>query len=592
MKRLSLRGKLLLVYLAGGLLPLLLILIFLTAQQRDAIISLTQRSAETELLMASNALDEECRVIVDVTKRMYFDSQLETIARQDFSGYAEVVEMYRSYDAIDSFEDNYSGEIESITVYLDNPTLAGNSQLANAGEEVKASKWYKQALEDKGRARWWYLQSPADGNYYLTLVRLIRSSSGEPVGVAAVRMNLETMRSQIAAHSGTTCLMLGDTVILSNCEQPEYYPSAQQLESLCASANLKAQKIELNGSSCQVIASCLDGWAGNSLYLVNAEPFSDILASANNSMRLVMVLVLCCTAVSVGVIFWYSTRFGQRVERFKGEMEKAARGERELANSLGGQDEISELYTYLNTMIHDIDTLTANIYESRLEQERMQSRQHEVEFKMLSSQINPHFLYNTLESIRMKAYAGGNREVADMVKLLARIMRHSIEVQDRPVRLADELALTEAYLKLQHYRFGSAITYEIQVPEAERELYVLPLLLQPLVENAYKHGLRQRCSGGRITVEAHTEGQALLLTVSDNGDGIPAERLAELRATLANSSGLDQTHIGLANIQQRVRLYYGAAYGLELESEEGSGTRARLTLPVCNNIDDGEAAKV
>lgn len=585
MRRLSLRGRLLLVYLAGGLLPLLLILAFLTAQQRSSIISLTQRSSESELLMASNTLDEECRVLVDVTKRMYFDSTLEEISQHEFADYAEVVQMYRDYTALDSFEDYYSGDIEGITVYIDNPTLVGNSQLANADEEVKNSEWYQQALADKGQARWWYIESPADGNKYLTLVRMIRTLNGQQVGVAAVRMNLESLRTQIAAHSGTTCLMLGDTVILSNLTQPEFYPSAQQLKELGTSSNLKAQQADINGSSCQVIVSCHYSWAVNSLYLVSAEPFSDILESANDSMRLVLLAVLCCTALSVGIIVWYSTRFGRRVERFKGEMEKASRGERELAPSLGGQDEISDLYQYLNTMIQDIDRLTASIYESRLEQERLQSRQHEVEFKMLASQINPHFLYNTLESIRMKAYASGNREVADMVKLLAKLMRRSIEVQDSPVHLADELTMTEAYLKLQHYRFGETITYEIQAEDDISELYVLPLLLQPLVENAYKHGLRQRSCGGCITVTTKIENQALLLCVIDNGEGMPQDTLAELHAMLADSSVLNQKHIGLANVQQRIRMYYGPEYGLTLESKQGVGTQATLKLPLCRSAE-------
>ena len=112
-------------------------------------------------------------------------------------------------------------------------------------------------------------------------------------------------------------------------------------------------------------------------------------------------------------------------------------------------------------MIRDIDALTASVYENKLEQEHARSRQREAEFKMLASQINPHFLFNTLESIRMKARACGDTEVADMVKMLAKLMRHSIEVRDSLVPVKDELALTEYYLKLQHYRFGNAVQFAV-----------------------------------------------------------------------------------------------------------------------------------
>ena len=131
-------------------------------------------------------------------------------------------------------------------------------------------------------------------------------------------------------------------------------------------------------------------------------------------------------------------------------------------------------------MIRDIDALTASVYENKLEQERARSRQREAEFKMLASQINPHFLFNTLESIRMKARACGDTEVADMVKMLAKLMRHSIEVRDSLVPVKDELSLTEYYLKLQHYRFGDAVQFTVTAESGCEQLFILPLLVQPL----------------------------------------------------------------------------------------------------------------
>ena len=202
---------------------------------------------------------------------------------------------------------------------------------------------------------------------------------------------------------------------------------------------------------------------------------------------------------------------------------------------------------------------------------------------MLASQINPHFLYNTLESIRMKAYAAGDRDAADMVKLLARLMRRNIEVRDTPVPLQQELEMTEAYLKLQRYRFGDAVCYSLEADEAVRRLTVLPLLIQPLVENAFQHGVRNCLQGSRITVRAAAEGDRLSITVSDNGVGIPPDRLAELRARLGDEGQLSDTHIGLANVHQRIRLYYGAPYGMTLASTPGQGTVVTLSLPVLSD---------
>ena len=272
--------------------------------------------------------------------------------------------------------------------------------------------------------------------------------------------------------------------------------------------------------------------------------------------------------------------FSRRVAQFRAEMEKAARGERALATTIGGGDEIADLYTYLNSMIRDIDALTASVYENKLEQERARSRQREAEFKMLASQINPHFLFNTLESIRMKARACGDTEVADMVKMLAKLMRHSIEVRDSLVPVKDELSLTEYYLKLQHYRFGDAVQFAVTAEPGCEQLFILPLLVQPLVENAFVHGLKERRMGGRITVHAEADDVALTITVTDNGVGMTPAALDALRQSLA-AEDFDRSHIGVANVHHRIRMFYGADWGLTVDSAPGQGTTATLRLPRC-----------
>ena len=226
-------------------------------------------------------------------------------------------------------------------------------------------------------------------------------------------------------------------------------------------------------------------------------------------------------------------------------------------------------------MIRDIDALTASVYENKLEQERARSRQREAEFKMLASQINPHFLFNTLESIRMKARACGDTEVADMVKMLAKLMRHSIEVRDSLVPVKDELSLTEYYLKLQHYRFGDAVQFTVTAESGCEQLFILPLLVQPLVENAFVHGLKERRMGGRITVHAEADDAALTITVADNGVGMTPAALDALRQSLA-SEDFDHSHIGVANVHHRIRMFYGADWGLTVDSAPGQGTTAAL----------------
>ena len=574
-----LRERLLLVYLVGGLLPMLCMVLFLIGQQRSAVVSLSRNTAYSELTTLKYMLAEDSRILEDVSKRMYFDEELERIARTQYADYAQVVADCRAYTTLNAYEDYYSGHISSISVYLENDTFTGNSQLAQATDEVKQSAWYQQALADQGRARWWYLENPTDGREYLTLVRLIRTKSGEMVGVAALRMNLESLETQFAEYQSDLYILLGEKIVLSNQHTPE--TDGQQLSVLAQrhAGVEKAVQDTLNGRNIQlVVQSVTDTVCCNTLTLLSVEPYANLLESVNDSMRGSLWFVAGSICLSLVLIVVLSNHFARRVERFKGEMEKASRGERELAPAIGGNDEISELYAYLNSMIADIDNLTSRVYESRLEQEQLRTRQREAEFKMLASQINPHFLYNTLESIRMKAYAAGDTEAAEMIKMLSKLMRRNTEIRDTLVSLKSELTLTEYYLKIQHARFGDAIRYKFWVDEGAEELTILPLLLQPIVENAFVHGLKDRRAGGQITVRVELADQ-LRITIADNGCGIPAQKLAEIRQQLSAYDPASQTHIGVANVNQRIKLYYGPEYGITVESEDGRGTQVTLHLP-------------
>lgn len=170
----SLRRQMVLVYLLGGALPMLLIIGILIGTQRSTMLEQAATAAVTELTMLKNTLNSQCDVLVDVSKRMYFDKELEVISQTQYTDYTSVVNTYRTYTQLGDLEDYYSGDIEGITVYLDNQTLTGNSQLARVDTETRAAAWYQTALQDGGCARWWYIASPADGQSYLTLVRQIR----------------------------------------------------------------------------------------------------------------------------------------------------------------------------------------------------------------------------------------------------------------------------------------------------------------------------------------------------------------------------------------------------------------------------------
>ncbi len=264
-------------------------------------------------------------------------------------------------------------------------------------------------------------------------------------------------------------------------------------------------------------------------------------------------------------------------------MHKASIEDYDIITDFSGRDELTEAFSDLKTMVQNIKEKDAQMYEAQLNEKELLNEQQRMEYKMLASQINPHFLYNTLETIRMKALTNEDREVADAIKILGKTLRYVLENTGTvSTTLENELLHIERYLTIQKLRFGDRINYTLFIaPEVNpQELTILPLLLQPVVENAVVHGLEGVQGAGQICMEITLdEKECLLISVSDNGNGMTEEELIDIRNRLEEPAAAKTSHIGLPNINQRIRLCYGAEYGMEIQSKFGNGTRIILHLP-------------
>lgn len=215
----------------------------------------------------------------------------------------------------------------------------------------------------------------------------------------------------------------------------------------------------------------------------------------------------------------------------------------------------------------------------------------EAELSALQSQINPHFLFNTLESIRGCAEKNGIAEIADITEAISNLFRNSIQGPGTLATLADEIDNVRNYMLIQEFRFPGKFKFELNYPSNDFSLlqYQLPnLTIQPLVENSIFHGLELIPSGGRIGLDIYTTESRLVIRVTDNGCGIPKNRLANLNERLSSGEILSGGHqssstgtgIGLTNIHQRIQLQFGAQYGLTVASTLNIGTEVEVTLPL------------
>lgn len=228
-------------------------------------------------------------------------------------------------------------------------------------------------------------------------------------------------------------------------------------------------------------------------------------------------------------------------------------------------------------------------YKTRKNNAQILNKQ--TELTALQSQINPHFLYNTLETIRGQALIDDNEEIAKMVEALSAFFRYSISRKGNLVTLRDELANIENYMLIQRYRFNNRFSMEVLIDEEDEEAFdfLIPrLIIQPVVENAIFHGLEEKLEGGKVTIDIIVTDKNLILMISDNGKGMDVNTLKELNARIqSNNVELDDreernqrnTGIALPNIHKRIQLLFGEEYGVNVYSTAGQGTDVEITIP-------------
>lgn len=313
--------------------------------------------------------------------------------------------------------------------------------------------------------------------------------------------------------------------------------------------------------------------------IVGMAPLQEIVAEANRIRQLIIVSVILSAIFALTLYFFLTQRLTRPMQILQNKMRLAASGYLEAKVKPTGKDEIADLGKSFNIMLEKIKML---LEQSIREQEQVQK----AELRTLQAQINPHFLYNTLDSIIWMTEAGKSENVVHMVKALSRFFRISLNKGRDWISIKTELEHAQSYLVIQQMRYRDILEYEMRVPPELQSRAILKMTLQPLIENALYHGIKNKRGKGLIIIDGYSESEnVLVLTVTDNGIGIPKDRLETLRDHLnhpievsAKEDSLEGG-FGLQNVHQRLHLYYGEGYGVQLDSTEGDGTQISIRIP-------------
>lgn len=546
MKNLSFRNKLLLAFLLIGVVPLLICTVLMLNIFRVTLAGNARDAAEAELDGAVGSFDSLLLGGAEVLDALSCDRLICSELAQPGAAASQSV-----YDALYSLSSELRGQAD-FALYSSDGVLLFTTGTGSA---------------DELNVHWGLLNSAAgsDGAVFagsggsFQAAKAVSDSSG-PIGYAVMSLNRAQLDELFSAYVGTGGLLLLDPYW--DCVYSSQNADGETLAPLLRDRLLSDQSLsDGSGSEFYVAESATSGFV---LLYVQPEPVADWV------MRLLYIVaavtILICLALCALVSMRLSRQLFEPIRELNAAMGAVEEGRLDTRLEVRSTDEMGQLAGRFNRMA---ERLHAHLDESVRRRQELSDAQ----IRMMQAQLNPHFLYNTLDTVKWMGKINKVPEVATVAADLADILRSSIS-GDEFVTLSQELTTLNRYVEIQSIRFPGKFTLTTDVDEAALDVLVPKLMLQPIVENSIIHGFAE--SGGTISVTARLDAGELEVTVRDDGCGMSDESMKRFRDPGANEK---RHHLGLRNVDAILRLHYGEGHGLRFLPTEGHGTCVSMTLP-------------
>lgn len=612
LNNINIRNKMFFSFTVVVFIPVMAAGLYLTIEFRQMALDNAVEQMEQNVERVTKRLEEALGVPIDLSGKLMVDHQLRDLVSTVYPSAMEATRQYRSYHEFGNLLRTYD-EVAQFRLYVDNPTLLDNWQVVPLDERVAGTFWYREGWDQRGRIGWYYMEDPMKFMpSTLSMVRKLDFANTWTDGLLVIDLNTDYLNAFLRQESFETMVVdvNGTVVAAGSADLP-----ARPLEETRFSGHLGGlsegiHELDIDGASYMVVVK--EFWPDisyNGLKVISIFAVETVLAEANKISTLGLTAMGLGLVVSFFLIYWVSLLLSNRLLRLNRQINKVASGNLDTRLEVDGADEIGVLSRQFNAMVRSVQELMEEVAETNRQKNAVQLKQNEIKLKMMASQINPHFLFNALESIRMKAHIGGQAEIAQTVKLLGKLMRKNIEIGGNDIPLESELDMVRTYLDIQKFRYEERLHYRIDAAPATLRMLLPPLVIQPLVENAVVHGIEGKEEGGTITVSAKLEEGMLAVAVRDDGAGVDADKLAELRRMLAMAADAeaegdgastgagtgawepdrasesdlvnsDNRSIGLINVHERLRLTYGEPSGLQIDSVVEQGFLARFVIPL------------
>ena len=452
----------------------------------------------------------------------------------------------------------------------------GKSRL-NTYVDMEKQEWYRRAVENRDS---FYLSSAhvqhmiqGERPWVITLSRYIPDPMNKEGGVLFVDLNYSAIRKlcddSSVGKKGYIFILDEDGNIVYHPQQQQLY-NELQTEYIDEVMNCQTDVLNMgDGDSARLYTisrSDITGWT-----VVSCSYISELLKKSEEAQIIYMLMAVVLVAIALLISSFMAKSITQPILKLQSSMALIQEGDFRAGNvEVESRNEIGSLTETFNVMTLRIQELMEQIINE-------QKAKRKSEMKALQSQINPHFLYNTLDSIIWMAESGKNEEVVLMTASLARLLRQNISNEEEEISIFEEVEYCRNYLTIQKMRYKDKLEFRIDVAPEITSCQIIKLVLQPLIENAIYHGLKYKESKGLLELIGYAAGEDIIFEIRDNGVGMDEETLNHIfeRHTVNYRSN----GVGVYNVERRIKLTYGQEYGITYKSRSGEGTVARVCIP-------------
>ena len=593
----SVRAKLSIATIICILVPAVLTMLIYNSLTQEAVEQQAGTNATDAIKLVNGSVNNLFQGMLNLSNYIQVNSDMNAFFKQIVTEPEGPVDSYSRFTATSRIMQQlesltYVGEKSYISIILTNGTTFTNYSKDEFNPLLFLKEpWFKNLQKVAGLQSYWIGTTPTvfpydrvDSPYQISVARTLRVNNSSKIYGYVIITMMENKVSRIfdsLTGNQDVVLLDGTGRIISSSNRDQINQPFRFSQQVFNNGPNPKSVILKDGDRKILLTTA--SFSFSNWRLVATQPYQDAIVNISTIFNRVFLFQLISFFVFLLLLLMLMRTFTKPLIRLGKVAASVQRGNLEVRSGVRGADEIGRLGFLFDQMLDRIKDMLAEV-------SRTQARKRKAELAMLQAQINPHFLFNVLNSIRMKVMRGGDQESAKMIASLSKLLRMTISRDEDAITLHEEIELLTHYVELMNLRQKEKVQLNVDVAAAGFHVKVPRFILQPLVENALIHGLSRSAGTIRIETEIKDDERFLNLSVEDDGSGMEADALERLRARLSSDSFVTEQEmepaatgisgIGVANVAERMRIMFGDAFSMIINSEPGKGTRIIMQIPI------------